>query len=98
MLPVVDEHGGLTGRHMVSYCLALIPVSLAPVLFLQAGPVYAAGAILLGVGFLRSAVSFWRRTSTAQARNVLHASLVYLPVLLALLLLEGLTGAIAFAL
>jgi protoheme IX farnesyltransferase len=92
MLPVVDPDGGMTGRQMVSYCLALIPVSLVPVLFLQAGVVYAVGAVFLGLGFLRAAFGFWRQTSTSNARRVLHASLVYLPLLLALLLLEALTG------
>jgi protoheme IX farnesyltransferase len=92
MLPVVDPDGSLTGRQMVSYCLALIPVSLAPALFLQAGLLYAAGAVVLGLGFLRRAFAFWRHPSAAEARRVLHASLVYLPLLLALLLVEALAG------
>jgi protoheme IX farnesyltransferase len=97
MLPVVDEDGTLTGRQMVSYCLALIPVSLAPVLFGLAGPVYTLGALILGVFFLGTTLGFVRATGITQARRVLHASLLYLPVLLALLLLEGLTGTMLFA-
>ena len=31
MLPVVDPDGDITGRQMVAYCLALIPISLLPV-------------------------------------------------------------------
>ena len=38
MLPVVDREGGMTGRQMVSYCLALIPVSLAPAALGTGGP------------------------------------------------------------
>jgi len=88
MLPTVDAEGSMTGRQMLSYCLALIPVSLLPVLFHQAGPVYATGALLLGIGFTGAAFGFLREKTIAQARRVLHASLLYLPLLLALLLFE----------
>ncbi len=98
MLPVVDGGAGMTGRQMVNYCLVLIPASLAPVLALGAGPVYLAGAVLLGVFFLASALGFQRACTTARARRVLRASLIYLPALFALLLLEGLTLSVARAL
>ena len=88
MLPVVDKKGDMTGRQMVSYCLALIPVSLAPGLLGLAGPVYISGALLLGLGFLAYALRFNRDYSVRRARRVLWASLVYLPVLLTLLLVD----------
>jgi protoheme IX farnesyltransferase len=89
MLPVVDRRGGMTGRQMVSYCLVLIPVSLTPVLLHRAGLVYLAGAVLLGLFFLGGALAFWRGNTPARARRVLRASLIYLPALLALLLLDA---------
>jgi protoheme IX farnesyltransferase len=89
MLPVVDRDGTVTGRNMILYCLTLIPVSLFPVLFGSAGPVYFTGAVLLGIGFLAPALGFRRRKGVAQARRVLRASLLYLPGLLALLILDG---------
>jgi protoheme IX farnesyltransferase len=67
----------------------LIPVSLAPVLSGQAGWFFAAGAFVLGIGFLSTTLGFMRRVSPASARRVLHASLIYLPALFALLLLDG---------
>ena len=73
---------------MLVYTLTLIPVSLLPVVGRQAGLLYALSALGLGAIFLRAALGFCRMRSTAQARKVLHASLIYLPVLLALLLLE----------
>jgi protoheme IX farnesyltransferase len=91
MLPVLDRRGRATGVQMVSYCLVLIPVSLAPVLLHRAGVLYLIGAVLLGCYFGGSALAFLRTRSVTQARRVLRASLVYLPALLALLLLEGLT-------
>jgi heme o synthase len=87
MLPVVDESGTLSGRQMVSYCLALIPVSLVPVLFGRGGPVYLVGAALLGLCFLGCAVGFARGASTPRAWRVMRASLIYLPAVLALMLL-----------
>jgi protoheme IX farnesyltransferase len=90
MLPVVDRDG-ITGRQTVTYCLALIPVSLTPILMHWAGPVYLLSALVLGLYFLTCALAFLRNNATAQARRLLRASLIYLPALLALLLLEGLT-------
>ncbi len=88
MLPVIDPAGSMTGRQMVVYCLALVPVSLMPVLFQQAGLVYGAGALILGLYFLGTAGGFIGARTPARARRVLRASLVYLPALLALLLIE----------
>jgi heme O synthase-like polyprenyltransferase len=48
-----------------------------------------AGALLLEIGFLACAVAFFLRRSQARARGVLRASLVYLPALLALWMLDA---------
>ena len=92
MLPVIDTKGAMTSRQMLLYCLTLVPVSLLPVLWRQAGPLYAVGALGLGLLFLRAVLGFCSEKSIPQARKVLHASLIYLPVLLALLLLESWLG------
>ena len=55
----------------------------------QAGPVYLIGAGFLGVGFLGFALAFAHNRSLRRARAVLRVSLIYLPVLLALLLLDA---------
>jgi protoheme IX farnesyltransferase len=89
MLPAIDPEGGMIGRLMVCYCLALLAASLAPLVLGGGGPVYLAGALLLGIGFLACAVGFARDRSVARARVVLRASLIYLPALLILLLLDG---------
>jgi protoheme IX farnesyltransferase len=89
MLPVLDRTGSMTGRQMTVYCLALVPVSLVPALTGHAGVLYALGALVLGLVFLAAALGFVRKASVAQARRVLRASLLYLPVLLGLLLLCG---------
>jgi protoheme IX farnesyltransferase len=53
------------------------------------GVVYLAGALILGIGFLAYAIGFSLRRSTPRARGVLRASLVDLPALLTLWLLDG---------
>ncbi len=90
MLPVVDPEGRATARNMVLYCLALVPISLLPALGGQAGLVYLTVAPLLGLAFFASTLGFMRSASTASARRVLRGSLLYLPAVLALLLLDGL--------
>jgi heme o synthase len=89
MLPVVDESGAITGRQMICYCLALVCASLLPLTGGRAGLVYLAGTVILGGVFLACTIAFARRPGLERARSVLRASLVYLPLLLILLLLDG---------
>lgn len=86
MLPVIDRQGVTTGRQAVLGALALIPVSLAPVMHQAASIGYLVGALALGFYFLRHAIAFAIRRDNGRARLLLRASLVYLPCLLALLL------------
>jgi protoheme IX farnesyltransferase len=88
MLPVLDPDGTRTGRQMLTYSLALIPTSLAPLMF-GAGFIYLSGAVLLGLYFVIRAAGFRRNHSLREARRVLRGSLVYLPSLFALLVLDG---------
>lgn len=90
MLPTIDPEGTATGRQMLIYAFALIPVSLLPVLLGQASMMFGFGALGLGMFFLKSALDFARTPTDGQARRVLHASLVYLPGVLGLMLLERL--------
>jgi protoheme IX farnesyltransferase len=88
MLPILDAEGSATSRQMLLYTLALIPISLLPVLLQGASVMYGFGAVGLGVFFLRSVWGFAATPTQTQARKVLHASLVYLPCVLGLLLIE----------
>jgi protoheme IX farnesyltransferase len=88
MLPNVDPDGSRTAQHTVNHTLALLPVSLGPFLFHLAGPVYLTGAIVLGAGFFWCALRFARELSVGRARQLFFASIVYLPLLLALLVFD----------
>jgi len=85
LLPVVDADGTSTERQIVTGCLALLAVSLLPTLIGLAGPVYFVGAFVLGAAFVALGIRQAVSPSAAAARRVLYASLLYLPVLLALL-------------
>jgi protoheme IX farnesyltransferase len=89
MLSVVDPTGYSAGRQAVVAALVLIPISVLPVLAAPGlGPLlYVAGAVALGAGQLVLAALFFRRAGDEQARLLLRASLVYLPTLLAMLIL-----------
>jgi len=89
MLPQADVDGVATGRQAVLGAMTLIPVSLIPSVAGLAGAWYAAGAVVIGYYFVVRAVLFLRKRTDGTARGLLRASLVYLPVLLALLLLDS---------
>lgn len=92
MLPVIDPTGAATARQMIAYAAALMLVSFGPLVYHPGGYLYAVGALVLGFYFLRSTLVFGRQRDDAHARKVMHASLIYLPLLLALLLMESLIG------
>ena len=83
MLPVVDPDGRRTARQAICYTLGLLPVSLSPFVFKLAGPVYLAGALILGLAFLGCAIQFARELTTVRARRLFLVSILYLPLLLA---------------
>lgn len=88
MLPVVHPDGRRTASQAVSHTLGLLPVSLCPALFGLAGTVYFIGAFLLGLGFFWFAVQFSRELTLQRARQLFFASILYLPLLLGLLVLD----------
>jgi heme o synthase len=89
MLTVLDPSGRRAGGQAVLAALALIPVSIVPVLGAPGlgSMLYVGGALLLGAGQLALAAMFWQRTTDERARLLLQASLVYLPTLLVMLML-----------
>ena len=88
MLPVVEPDGISTGRQIVCYAAVLVPVSLAPVLLGMAGTAYLVGAVLCGLGYLYFGVLAARVKTTMQARRLLQASVIYLPLIYSLLVLD----------
>lgn len=88
MLPVIDPTGVRTGRQTVSHTLGLLVVSLFPFLYRMTGHWYLIGALVLGLIFLGCAVRFARRLDRVSARLLFFASIIYLPLLFAILVLN----------
>ena len=88
MLPVVEPEGRITAQQIVVYTLLLLPVSLLPTALGISGAVYFYGAIILGVVFLYSSICAAISKSRQQARRLLLASVIYLPLLFALMVLN----------
>ena len=89
MLPVVEPDGDSTGRRILMFSLALVPMSLAPAFFSMAGNVYLYGALVLGALVVLTGFRAASQHSMLRARQVLLASVVYLPLLYGLLVIDG---------
>lgn len=93
MLPVVEEDGRSTARRILAYSIALIPISLLPSFMGMAGKIYLVGAIVLGFGMLYFGIRLAflnlplvNPQSKLRARHVLQATVIYLPLLFALMM------------
>jgi protoheme IX farnesyltransferase len=89
MLPVVDPSGSSTSRLSVLGAVALLATTLAPSPLGMRGPLYYAGALLLGGAFVAVTVLFAARRRDADARRLFLASILYLPLLLGLFAFSG---------
>jgi protoheme IX farnesyltransferase len=88
MLPVVEPDGESTARQILLYSLVLIPISLVPKMLAMTGNLYLIGALVLGLYYLYSGTRVTFHRTRRRARGVLLASIVYLPVLYALMLID----------
>jgi heme o synthase len=88
MLPVVEPDGESTARRILLFSLILIPISMVPKFLSMTGNLYLAGALALGLLFLYAGVRVSFDRTRQQARRVLLASVVYLPILYGLMLFD----------
>jgi len=88
MLPVVEPSGRITGRQIVLFTMMLVPVSFAPFFLGFAGIIYLIAAAILGSVFLWSSISAARSKTNEAARRLLYASVIYLPLLFLILVLD----------
>jgi protoheme IX farnesyltransferase len=88
LLPVIHPDGYSTGRQIVNNCLALLGVGVLPTLMGLTGPLYFFTAFLLGVVFLGFGIHAAVARTAETARRLVLASLVYLPVVFLLMVLD----------
>ena len=89
LLAITDPTGRRAARHLLIYTALLMPTSLAPAFLGIAGSTYVIGAGLLGASLLSAATWFAKQRSTDRARVFFKATLLYLPLIWVLLLMDG---------
>ncbi len=99
MLPVVEPDGWSTVAEALVYAVLMVPVSLLPWMLHIAGPVYAISAVVLGLVYLGATIRFARilkapsfTASRPFAHALLRVSVLYLPLLLIILMLDATPG------
>lgn len=96
MLPVVESDGKSTVWRILAYSVALIPVSVLPALIGMAGRAYLVGAVLMGAMLFRVSLGMampqmpaTAAASKPPARRLLRATILYLPALFALMMINA---------
>jgi protoheme IX farnesyltransferase len=88
LLPVIEPSGRSTGRQAVLYTAALVPISLLPTGVGLASAWYLAGAITLGAILMVLSLEFSAKRDLQTARRLFFGSILYLPILWALLVFD----------
>ncbi|MGI8784280.1 MAG: heme o synthase [Acidobacteriota bacterium] len=88
MLPVIDPLGRSMGRQVVLFNAVLIPVSIMTTWLGLTGMLFAAAALGLGLFYLVAGLRLARQPNAVSARRLLLASVMYLPVLLVVMVLD----------
>jgi protoheme IX farnesyltransferase len=88
MLPVVEPDGMRTGQQALLYCLALVPASIGPTYVGLAGSAYFWVALALGAVMLVLSARFARSRTDSSARSLFFASIIYLPLIWAVMVLD----------
>ena len=89
LMAVIDQDGHRNARHAMFFCVALLPVSLGPSLVGLTGQLYAGAAFGFGMAFLILSWRLVEHPSAVRARALFVGSLVYLPLLLGLLVIDS---------
>lgn len=93
MLPIVDAGGQLTCEACLLYSLALAPVSLMLSIAGVTNLVFACGALVAAIAMVAASLALYRDRSRVAARRLFLASVIYLPILLALMVADRGGGA-----
>jgi protoheme IX farnesyltransferase len=91
MLPVLETDGKRTNRQIIWHSLLLIPVSLVPSYIGLLGMTYFWGALILGIGYFVSGFPLVKNYSLQNAKLLLKSSVIYLPALFIIIILDKLT-------
>jgi protoheme IX farnesyltransferase len=90
LLTVVEPEGNMAARQILAYTALLLPLSVIPWTIGMFGVVYLVLALLLSLAFLAVSVRLLRDRSNVAARLVFAGSLIYLPLLMAIMVIDRL--------
>ncbi len=88
MLPTIYPESKRTSYVILFFTIALLITSLGLYILKVGGIVYAVGAALLGVAFFMVALKVIMESNKKNARRLMLASIIYLPLLLIIILIE----------
>ena len=88
MLPVIEPDGESTARRVMVCSVLLILISLAPLFLGMTGVLYAVAAIAAGLVVLYFGARLSRERTSPRARSLLLATVLYLPVVLCVMVLD----------
>ncbi len=84
MLPRFDLDSRFTRAEMIAFTVILVVTTMLPLID-RGGPIYLSGMFLAGVFLLYHVIKLARSNSIVLASRVLHASVIYLPMVLAMI-------------
>ena len=88
VLSVTDRSGVATFRQILLTALALVPISLLPVIVGLAGVRYLFGALVLGLALIQTCLWAARSKANVRAKWLMHATVLHLPLLLGLMIFD----------
>ena len=88
MLPVIEESGSRTMRQIFWHLLLMIPLSFLPVIQGNLGIIYLVGVTIITFIFFLSALPLAKDRSNKSALLLLKASVLYLPLLLFIIIID----------
>jgi protoheme IX farnesyltransferase len=86
MLPDFDRDSRFTRGEILGFSTVLVIVTMLPVVA-RIGPIYFSAMLLAGLYLLYYVAMLMKSPSTARARSVIHASVLYLPLVLGMMML-----------
>ncbi len=88
MLPVVEPDGRSTANQMLFSSILLLITSLIPSAMGLTGMIYFIGVLLVSIWLVAMCVIFYRSMANTSARHVLKASILPIPILVVLLIVD----------
>lgn len=89
MLPVIEPDGRSTFNQVILFLVLMLITALVPFVTGMSGKIYLWGAVLLSLMFFFSGLNMSKKKTFSAARGLLANSVIYLPALLILLLIDA---------